>query len=259
MSTATRGEQASEVLQGGQQPSERDWAIYRFVKVAHWSTHVTAKEFGISQTRVCQIVARLSRLIVETAPLPTEEETQRQVFAAKLLAAERINYLYGEALLCFHRSVGAQKIVRQPHSQKTGCTTTRMGFGDLRYLQAASRFAMLLTELPEPKLDPHLDSSAPRKAAPAAETNGPAAETNAHEPVNPPKEACSPPAVEQPMDDKDIPAPGSAKAVAMMNWVEERMQRTAAEVDVARPVQSSGKKRPLASKGAKRAAFFQTS
>ena len=215
-----------------QVPSERDWEVYRCVKVEERSTRITAEEFGISQTRVCQIVERVAGYVVATAPVLTKEEEAQRLSASKQLAAERINYLYGQALRCFQRSQCTEQIVRQSHEHgKSGCTTTRENRGDARYLQAAARLALMGGTLPQ-------------LAQRTTETD-----------ITPAKEDCSGSAVEQGDAVSNVVPASSATAAAMMSCVEQSRSETPTASGVARPVQPS----PTRSQAAKREAFFQTS
>ena len=220
-------------------PSERDWEIYRHVKVEEWSTRTTADAFGISQTRICQIVERVAEYVVATARVLTKEEEAQRLAASKLLAAERINHLYGEALRCFQRSKCTEKIVRQSHEHgKSGCTTTRENRGDTRYLQAAARLALLGGTLPQ----------MPQRVF---ETEMP-----------PTNEDCSPAVAEQAETASAAASTPSATAAAMLSCVEKSRSDSTPATAATRPVQpASGQ--PLTPRqniqAAKREAFFQTS
>ena len=217
-------------------PSERDWEIYRHVKVEEWSTRTTADAFGISQTRVCQIVERVAEYVVATARVLTKKEEAQRLAASKQLAAERINHLYGEALRCFHRSKCTESIVRQSHEHgKGGCTTTRENRGDTRYLQAAARLALLGGTLPQ---------MPPR----TVETD-----------VTPANEDCSPAVAEQAEMASAVVATPSATAAAMVSCVAQSRSEPAAASALARPVQPPGGKSLTPRQSAQREAFFQPS
>jgi hypothetical protein len=205
-----------------QVPSERDWAIYQAVRVEQWSTRVAAKEFDISQTRVCQIVERTAAFNAQAVTVPTKEDEARQLATGKLLAAERIEYLYGQALSCFRRS----------QTKEAGCTTTRPNCGDSRYLHAAAKLAMLASTLPPLPLR---------------------ATENCEKPAN---EACSATAPEQPSATPTPAQPQSATAAAMVSCVEQSRGKTAATNTAPRPVQNgAGNKAEAMSR---RAEFLQT-
>jgi hypothetical protein len=125
-----------------QLPSGRDWSVYQAVRVEQWTTRVAAEEFGLSQTRVCQIVQRVAAFIAEAVPVPSKEGEARQVAVGRQLAADRIDYLYGEALRCFRISQS---------NKSEGCKPGRRNFGEARYLLAAARLAMQASTLPPPK------------------------------------------------------------------------------------------------------------
>ncbi len=49
-------------------PGPRDWHAYRLVKVEQRTTREAAAELKISQTRVCQLIARVVEYLAEVAP-----------------------------------------------------------------------------------------------------------------------------------------------------------------------------------------------
>jgi hypothetical protein len=243
------------------QPSERDWNVYQAVRVESWATRVAAQEFGISQTRVIQIVQRTAAFIAEVLPAPSKQLEAQQLAAGKQLAADRIDYLYGAAMRCFRMSQS---------TEKGNCTNGRRNYGEMRYLMAASRLATIASTLPLPRQlwradEETLDSEAqpaceskperrqtasPPKSKPAASNRVAAAET------------CSAPAVEQPAPAEVPPSPSSATAAAMLSYVEQSRSSGATGNAVAHPVQqtasASGSKILTPKQAERRAKLFQT-
>ena len=231
--TLEKLERAEEV------PSTRDWEIYRYVKVEEWSTRIVAAEYGISQTRVCQIVERVREYVLTTTPALSDAEEAQRLAASKQLAAERIDFLYGEAVRCYYRSKRAEKIIREPHERgKSGCTTTRESEGDARYLQVAARLAVMGSKLPQVQ----------RRVVDVQENE-----------VN---ETCSAGAGEQGEVATATAQESAATAAAMLSCVEQSRSLSAAESVAARPVQKAvqqpAEKQRSASQAARREAFFQT-
>lgn len=149
-----------------QVPSERDWRVYQVVRVEQWTTRLAAEEFGLSQTRVCQIVQRVAAFIAEAVPVPSKEGEARQVAAGRQLAADRVDYLYGEALRCFRMSQSNKTDGRKPG---------RRNFGETRYLLAAARLALQASTLPQPQQLWQADEEQPA-AKPQQDCSAPSAE-----------------------------------------------------------------------------------
>lgn len=243
-----------------QVPSERDWNVYQAVRVESWATRVAAEEFGISQTRVSQIVQRTAVYIAEALPAPAKERDAQHLAAGKQLAADRIDYLYGSAMRCFRMSQS---------TEKGNCTNGRRHYGEMRYLMAASRLAMIASTLPLPRKMWWPDEETPDSEAQPASESKPerrqAASSPKSKPVasnrEAPAETCSAPAVEQPAAAAGPLSPSSATAAAMLSYVEQSRGSGAAANVAARPVQTNavGASKSLTPKQAeRRAKLFQT-
>lgn len=243
-----------------QLPSERDWNVYQAVRVESWTTRVAAQEFGISQTRVTQIVQRTAAFIAEALPTPSKQDEARQIAAGKQLAADRIDYLYGAAMRCFRMSQS---------TEKGNCTNGRRNYGEMRYLMAAARLASIATTFPLPRQlwqadEETLDSEAQpaneskperRKATTSPKTKP---TTSTREATT---ETCSAPLVEQPATAEVPPSPSSATAAAMLSYVEQSRSSGASVATAARPVQTtaaSGSKSLTPKQAARRASLFQS-
>lgn len=101
-------------------PSGRDFEVFRAVSVIQDSTRAVAAAFQISQTRVRQIVSRVGQWLAETLPQLAELATEKLLNFARHLAADRLEYLYGELLRRWRETTAP------------------------RYLTAATRVAMAL-------------------------------------------------------------------------------------------------------------------
>jgi hypothetical protein len=221
-----------------QLPSERDWALYQAVRVEQWPTRAAATGFGISPTRVCQIVQRTAAFIAQAVTVPSKEEESQQLAAGKQLAADRIDYLYGQAMNCFRHSQG----------KDNSCSTGRRSYGDMRYLQAAARLALIASTLPLPR-QAWPGSFEDKSASEPQQERAAAASSNA-------KETCSAAPVEQPAEPVAAAQAPTATAAAILSCVEQSRREKPAQSNAARPVQKgSGNKAKAASR---RAEFFQT-
>lgn len=231
-------------------PSERDWALYHAVRVQQWPTRAAAIGFEMSQTRVCQIVQRTAAFIAQSMSVPSKEEEARQLVAGKQLAADRLDFLYGQAMNCFRHSQEA----------KNGCDKGRRNYGDVRYLHTAARLALIASTLPAPRQlwpgDCH-DAPEPNPEpahAPSSRRPQPAARCNR-------AETCSAPLAEQAPEPVAEPNTPSAIAEAMMGCVDASRKESGPPAKLAGPVQPTVRdRRRLADedkKEAKRRAFFQ--
>src|SRR6187397_984708 len=78
-------------------PGPRDWLAYRLVKVQQLTTREAAKQLGISQTRVCQLIDRVVEYMTDVAPgCESPEARGRRLYIAESVAAERIDFLFGQ-------------------------------------------------------------------------------------------------------------------------------------------------------------------
>jgi hypothetical protein len=116
-------------------PSARDFALYEFVAAQSKTTREAAEEFGISQTRVRQVLAKVVEFLVEALPGDDGEHTAEQkLAAAERLANMRLDYLYGESLSEWRRSREA--------------TAGPVPLGKVCYLNQAVRVAVAAARLP---------------------------------------------------------------------------------------------------------------
>jgi len=108
-------------------PSGRDVELFRAVKFELTSTRAAAERFGISQTRVRQIVARVAKWV--SASLPRQDEVQQaeELRLARLVAAERLQAML-ENLMTMWRINYEPKYQRQ--MQRVIAAQARLGVAD---------------------------------------------------------------------------------------------------------------------------------
>jgi hypothetical protein len=117
-------------------PSPRDLEVYEFVAVRSKTTREAAAAFGISQTRVRQVLARVVEFLVQVVPADDDEHTQeRKLAAAQWAAGMRLDFLYGQAMEMWRRS--------QEPTQ-----SSPIGLGKVCYLNQAMRVALAAAKVP---------------------------------------------------------------------------------------------------------------
>src|SRR5689334_10442344 len=79
-------------------PSGRDFLVYQRLVVDGASTRAIANEIGISQTRVRQLAKRVLQWLVEILPQDTELSDAAKVRLGQHIAADRLEYLYGNTM-----------------------------------------------------------------------------------------------------------------------------------------------------------------
>jgi len=79
-------------------PSYRDFEIYERVVIEAASTRQAAGQFSLSQTRIRQIVQRVSRWLTESLPPQDDATDAAYLRHAQHVAAERLTFFYGQAM-----------------------------------------------------------------------------------------------------------------------------------------------------------------
>lgn len=79
-------------------PSGRDFQVHQRVIVDAASTRLAASEFSLSQTRVRQVVQRVSEWLTKELPAASKENDQVQLWLAKHVAADRLQSLLSETM-----------------------------------------------------------------------------------------------------------------------------------------------------------------
>ena len=148
-------------------PGERDFELFRFVRVELHSTRAAAEVFRISQTRVRQVVSRVVEYLLATAREGLEEDEDEP--AGSLAVAEQIARMQLEHL--YHKAMEAWR-----KSQETS-------LGQTKFLSLAARIALALAKVPM--------HAPPRTREELEECDEQAAQA-------PPVEDCSPLAVSRP-------------------------------------------------------------
>jgi hypothetical protein len=134
-------------LLGKLPPSERDFEVFACVVVDGGTTRLAATQFSISQTRVCQVLDRVRDWLGEVLPAaPEKEATPQQLDLARRLAADRLDHLYGQALVGWRSSEGEVERIRVTPDGYAIKTRTH-SHGDPRYLSAASRVALIRSKV----------------------------------------------------------------------------------------------------------------
>lgn len=208
-------------------PSSRDFEAYRLVNVEKKSTRAVSKLLRISQTRVCQVIARVGEYLVDVTEPASETRREKQLAVAQQVAAAEINYCKQQAMRSYRRSCGAVRTVREVQDasgQITRVTTTRENFGETRYLTAVARLAVLGSTLATctmpisarrsmDEMQADADSSSDNEVV-EAEIVEPVAATTA-EVETPSEEACSGEAGEQPARQLNLPTNDAEKLAAI--------------------------------------------
>jgi biotin operon repressor len=126
------------------------------VAVEQESTRQVARELGISQTRVCQVVERVKEYLLQVTPARVSaEDLGRQCNLARQIAAAQVQHLYRKAGRDYEASKGEQTVVREVQTEgrpRTIIRTTKSGIGDVKLLDRACKFALLGAKLPVPTL-----------------------------------------------------------------------------------------------------------
>src|SRR5688572_17483231 len=112
-------------------PSARDFEVYRLVKVERYSTRAVAKLLHLSQTRVCQVIARVAEYLVDTTQPEDEARREQQLAVARQVASEQIDYCMKRALHSFESSCCEFKVdreIKDPSGRVTRTSTKRQSF-----------------------------------------------------------------------------------------------------------------------------------
>jgi hypothetical protein len=78
-------------------PSHRDFLVYQRIVVDGASTRSAADELKISQSRVRQLVRRVTHWLGETLPEDSESSEAQQLRLARHIAADRLEHYYRQA------------------------------------------------------------------------------------------------------------------------------------------------------------------
>jgi hypothetical protein len=240
-------------------PTWRDFEVYRLVKIERQSTRGAAQEMHLSQTRVCQVVARVAEFLVETAPAADDDvQRRKQLHVAEQVAAERLDFLQKQAMAGFNRSLEAVKV-----------EGSRVGpGGDPRFLNLAARLSLMAAKLPTPTLTdvlfaPELDAE--EEAAWAADEARRAEEDRDEEEDDrgdrsdsrfPPEEDCSTLAAQVATRAPRATLKKAAKPLPVESSISGVSVDLLAKLSETETVQSRARQRERGSKQDRRAAFL---
>jgi hypothetical protein len=136
-------------------PSWLDFQVYRLVKVEQYSMRGAAQSLGIDEVRVCRTLARVGQFLLATAPAANDEaQRQKQLDVSLQIAAERIEYLHGLAVLGYRQSQKTTFKLRKGAGDEGKPQFDReTSSGDSRFLTAAARLALMASKLPAPGME----------------------------------------------------------------------------------------------------------
>ena len=119
-------------------PGERDFQVYRFVRVETNSTRAAAQMFGVSQTRVRQVVSRVVEYLLAVAReglKEDEDEHAGSLVVAEQIARMQLEHMYSQAMQSWNDS-----------QRMNGLGQTSLG--QARYLALAARISLLMSKVP---------------------------------------------------------------------------------------------------------------
>lgn len=213
-------------------PSERDFQVYRFVRVETNSTRAAAQVFAISQTRVRQVVSRVVEYLLAVAREGLEEDEEERagsVVVAEQIARMQLEYLYQTAIGAWNES-----------QAKNGLGQTSLG--QVRYLSLAARISLLMSKVPM-HAPPRTREEELEEFDEAEEHAPPARDCSPRPLSRPEREQQSPPVVEtkafQPASYKSL---DEIKAEVRKSFLRPAQAETAADDE---PLESGEPKRPL--------------
>lgn len=131
-------------------PTDRDLAVYRATTCENRSQRDVAREFQLSQTRVCQLIKQVECWISKRTPraLLGFSKAERLNLAVHL-ERDRLNYLYGQAVTAWQASTKPVVTVKKVET-RDGIREERVirnSPGQVRFLAEAARLNRQLAEL----------------------------------------------------------------------------------------------------------------
>jgi hypothetical protein len=200
-------------------PSERDFQVFRFVRVETNSTRAAAQVFEISQTRVRQVVSRVVEYLLAVAREGLEEDEEEQagsLSVAEQIARMQLEHLYSQAMQSWNDS-------QRPNG------LGQASLGQTRYLSLAARISLLMSKVPM--------HAPPRSREDVEEEEFDVRSSAAPEPA-PPAEDCSPPALSRPVCEPPCPPAVAASAGNSASYKLLAEIRNAARRSFLRPAQA---------------------
>ena len=203
-----------------------DLEIFRLVNVRMRNPDVLADELEMNAFELHQALARATALLLAAAPIDADENAvKRQQYLVEQIAADRIAWLFGEAIRGHRRSmqdttttriVGEGDFAKKVVIKRTSC-------GQPRWLETAAKLAKLALTIPTTAPhDPVLDQLAAEQPA---------------RPENPLDEDCSVSGVDRPWEDLATSSDDNSTVSPVMACVESYLATKSPGLRAARPVQ----------------------
>jgi hypothetical protein len=127
-------------------PSPRNFEIFHAVQTLQMSRRGAAEVFGISPTRVQQIVTEVKRFVIRHGSVEIVGDAEEDLEKAALrLCYERLNYMFYSAMHVWRGSQGELTVVRRCGAKET--STTAPSFGAVRVFHAAMKAAIEQTKV----------------------------------------------------------------------------------------------------------------
>jgi hypothetical protein len=117
-------------------PSERDFEMYRSVMFHNQSTRAAAANYGISQTRVRQVLMRVVEFLCLAVPESLPKTTkEKRLYAAEQIGRMQLEHLYGEAIQMWRKSQEVRSL-------------TSASLGQVSFLNQAMKISVALSRVP---------------------------------------------------------------------------------------------------------------
>ncbi len=196
-------------------PTPRDFNIHRLSLILNFSTWRIAEKHHISQTRVRQIIQRVSQWLAATVPVKTDLEQEQEVRLAQHLAAEQMRHQI-ETLQNYWEGSGDPKYLR--HQTRVIAALARLGVvpGAIEAIAADATLGPYDPTQPQPPWsedDPWPNSSSSSSSTPHSALHNP------HSSSPPPGDFSAPansaPAAEPPTADANPATPSSPTTSAL--------------------------------------------
>lgn len=127
-------------------PSPRNFEIFHAVQTLQMSRRGAAEVFGISPTRVQQIVTEVKHFVIRHGSAEVLGDADEDLEKAALrLCYERLNYMFYSAMHVWRGSQGELTVVRRSGAKET--STTAPAFGAVRVFHAAMKAAVEQTKV----------------------------------------------------------------------------------------------------------------
>ena len=127
-------------------PSPRNFEIFHAVQTLQMSRRGAAEVFGISPTRVQQIVTEVKHFVIRHGSAEVLGDADEDLEKAALrLCYERLNYMFYSAMHVWRGSQGELTVVRRSGAKES--STTAPAFGAVQVFHAAMKAAVEQTKV----------------------------------------------------------------------------------------------------------------